>query len=96
VVDPTLPQKTKSGTNNWLLALGALLGVWLLFCLGAFCCFRPKFATTTVKCDDEPDQVREPEKYMRWKLECEETQRRPKISLAFSEADFTKYHTVAS
>ena len=76
--------------------LVGILGVWLAFCLIAFCCFRPTFAAATVNCDDEPDRVREPEKFKIWKRECEERSRRPNFSLAFSDADITKYHTVAS
>jgi hypothetical protein len=96
VVDPELPQRTGKQENNWVLVLLGIFGVWLAFCLVAFCCFRPAFATATVDCDDEPDRLREPEKYKRWQRECEERQRRPKLSLAFSDADITRYHTVAS
>jgi hypothetical protein len=107
VVDPTLPQKTESATSNWLLALGAILGVWLLFCLGSFCCFRRPFfaaaataaADAPVDCEREPDP-RNAQEYARWKRECEERQRqaatRSKISLTFSDADITRYHAVAS
>ena len=104
MVDPTLPQKTESATSNWLLALGAILGVWLLFCLGAFCCFRRPLlapaaaaAGAPVDCESEPDP-RNAQEYARWKRECEERQRqtqtRSKISLTFSEADITRYHAV--
>jgi hypothetical protein len=100
VVDPTLPQKTKSETSNWLLALGAIFGVWLLFCLGAFCCFRRPFvAAAAVDCENEPDP-RNVQEYARWKRECEERQRpaptKSKLSLAFSDADITHYHAVAT
>jgi hypothetical protein len=71
--------------------------VWLIFCFVAFCCFRPRgAAAATVDCDDPPDQLREPERYKRWERECEERKRRPNFSLAFSDADITRYHTVAS
>ena len=100
VADPTLPQRTQSQADNWVLVLLSLLGVWLIFCFVAFCCFRAQGAVTavTVNCDDPPDQVREPELYSRWKRECEERERptRSKLSLTFSDADITKYHTVAS
>ena len=100
VADPTLPQKTTSGTDNWMIALGAILGVWLLFCLGAFCCFRRPFvAAAAVDCEREPDP-RNVQEYARWKRECEERQRatptKSKLSLAFTEADITKYHAVAT
>jgi hypothetical protein len=96
VADPTLPQKTKSGANNWLLALGAIVGVWLLFCLGAFCCFRrPFIAAAAADCENEPDP-RNTQEHARWKRECEERQRptRSKLSLAFSDADITRYHAI--
>lgn len=100
MADPTLPQKTKSETNNWLLALGAIVGVWLLFCLGAFCCFRRPFvAAAPVDCEREPDP-RNVQEYARWKRECEERKRpaptKNKLSLVFSDADITKYHAVAT
>ena len=101
MVDPTLPQKTTdTGNSTWLLALGAIFGVWLLFCVGAFCCFRrPFIATAPVDCDNEPDP-RNVQEHARWKRECEERQRpaltKSKLSLAFSEADITRYHAVAS
>ena len=43
----------------------------------------------------EPDP-RNVQEYARWKRECEERQRptRSKLSLAFSDADITRYHAV--
>jgi len=101
VADPTLPQKTGKQMDNWVPVLFGVLGIWMLFCLGAFLCTRKgAFAgATTTDCDDEPDRFREPEKYLRWKRDCEDrtrTRTGSKLSLAFSDADITKYHSVAT
>ena len=101
VVDPELPQRVDGRIDNWVLVLLSIFGIWLVFCLVAFLCFRPQVAAAVaVDCDeDKPDRLREPEKYKRWLRECEERerQRRPKkLSLAFSESEITKYHAVAT
>lgn len=98
MADPTLPQRTQSQVDNWVLVLLGIFGVWLMFCFVAFCCFRAGGAVAVVDCDDPPDELREPERYRRWKRECEERERptRSKLSLAFSDADITRYHTIAS
>ena len=54
-------------------------------------------AAAAVDCDREPDP-RNAQEYARWKRECEERQRptRSKLSLAFSDADITRYHAIQS
>ena len=66
----------------------------------AFCCFRPQLiGAAAVDCDNPPDR-RNKKEYERWERECEERRRRAgggtrsKLSLAFSDADITRYHAV--
>lgn len=88
--------------DNWIPVLFGVLGFWVFFCLCAFLCTRKGAfagAIAAAECDDEPDRLREPEKYLRWQRDCEDRNRNrtgSKLSLAFSDADITKYHAVAT
>ncbi|MBD40265.1 MAG: hypothetical protein CMB11_07855 [Euryarchaeota archaeon] len=98
MADPTLPQKTKDIGNDWVGVVLGIIAAFALLGLVGCCCFRGPFvAAAPIDCEQEPDpkNVRE---YARWKRECEERQRPTtnKLSLAFSDADITKYHAVAS
>jgi hypothetical protein len=100
VADPTLPQKVgASSSPHWWLALLGIAAVTVLFGGVTFCCFRPQLiGAAAVDCSDPPDK-RNKEEYARWERECEERSRREnatksKLSLAFSDADITRYHAV--
>jgi len=99
VVDPTLPQKTgEDSAPHWWIALLGIAAVLLLFGGVTFCCFRPRIiGAAAVDCDDPPDR-RNKREYERWERECEERRRasatKSKLSLAFSDADITRYHAI--
>jgi len=99
VADPTLPQKTGATSSpHWWLVLLGIAAVLLLFGGATFCCFRPQLVgAAAVDCGEEPDP-RNRREYERWERECEERRRasatKAKLSLAFSDADITRYHAV--